>query len=1224
MLPASVLVLLAVWQVVSRDVEGAVRAELESRLDFQARHGAKMIRANIQRVVSAVDALSRNKLVENGLVDTVGRDAYLPQLFQSMRLPGAERAMVTLTDYRGRRIAGNRGTTNYATAPWIKSVLAGERVVRFTRRRLLVAQPVRLLGLTEGAVVVEYDAESLSALMTVDMHIDAMGVVDEDGQLLVSSTWKHGESSQSHRDGSEPNPYDTGFRPDIGDGSSGARGLSLLLDRGLVRASKTGITDTGEWLLVSAPIPDMPGLRLVVAQQKAEAFASLARIHRFMLAAVVFSLLAVAAGVIGAVYFTTKPIHRFIDALHHIRDTNILEYRMVPFGATEFHNLAAAFNEMLAKIEKTSISEDELIKEARKRKKVIEELNRFKRILDDMRDMVFIFDPASLKFLYCNEGVTATTGYELHELQGMTVNQIRADFTMEEMKAILAPLISGEKNVLSFEADFRAKDGTNIPIETTMQLVRHGDQTALVSIVRDVTLRKEAESLIFDREEALKMRVVELEDSRERLEAQASELAALSEQVAMERDKAESATRAKSEFLATLSHEIRTPMNGIIGMTELLLETELDRRQRHHASTVLTSADTLLNLINDILDFSKIESGKLDLDPAPFDLNATAEDVLELLSSKSRENGLDLIMRYAPGTPRIIVGDAGRIRQMLLNLVGNAIKFTNKGFVQVTIEQISSEALPAENISMKVSIMDTGIGVPEEKREVIFRKFEQADSSTTREYGGTGLGLAITRQLAEIMDGEIGVEGNRHGGSTFWFTMTLEKAAEGTVVDSSPEILAGLKALIVDDNSANLDVLDEQLSMAGVDCVMSNSGGAALALLQNAGSAEFPFDFIVLDYLMPRMDGAQVAARIRSIPGAECVPIIVLTSASEGRSSQKFTDAGISAYLPKPVRKKKLLATAAGVVEAHRQGREIDPLAGYGDGASANEREGLATGERPFSGVKILLAEDNRVNREFASEMLGNLGCETTIAENGEVAVELANTQPFDLIFMDCQMPIMDGFEASEILTRMKQDGEISDIPIVALTANAMKGDRERCLAAGMNDYMCKPVRKKDLRAAIEKWVGKANSEGPTPLSSEVEKSSGETEKVTVEGSNAPDGEFVDLEALEEARSAMEDKFATMLEYYLEDSESYLSAISAALPDGNAEVIATNAHALKSSSRQLGAVAVSDIAREIEEKARGMLDGDGDTNDIASLFERLRDAFDMVEPKFRSLIEEAA
>ena len=538
----------------------------------------------------------------------------------------------------------------------------------------------------------------------------------------------------------------------------------------------------------------------------------------------------------------------------------------------------------------------------------------------------------------------------------------------------------------------------------------------------------------------------------------------LARKLAEERSVAVEANRAKSDFLANMSHEIRTPMNGILGTTELILDSNLNPTQQQYAETISRSSEILLALINDILDFSKTEAGELTLDNAPFDLLGVVEDVAELLTPKALEKMIDLTVRFVPGTPRFVIGDSVRVRQILCNLIGNAIKFTEKGYVLVTVEKISDSVAIENDLTFRLSIKDTGIGIPKDKLDHVFERFAQADSSTTRRFGGTGLGLAISKKLVELMDGSVAVESVAGEGSTFSFTINLQRDTSLRDAEPNRAILDGVRLLVVDDLEINRSILCEQLTAVGVECSSANGSRQALDLMRKARQRGAPFEFVILDYHMPEEDGARLAERIGG--DADLADTIQIMLSSANPEFAPDNKARISAFLTKPARLLQLLDTLTSLKMARDQGLPLEQTRQFASGSSAPER--LA--EETLSGLRVLLVEDNRINRQLAETNLKNLNCDVTTAEHGQEAVVLVQEKTFDIILMDCQMPVMDGFEATRIITTMIADNQIPETPIVALTANAMQGDRERCLDVGMNDYATKPIRKKALIDLLTRW----------------------------------------------------------------------------------------------------------------------------------------------------------
>ncbi|MBC8119300.1 MAG: response regulator, partial [Burkholderiaceae bacterium] len=511
---------------------------------------------------------------------------------------------------------------------------------------------------------------------------------------------------------------------------------------------------------------------------------------------------------------------------------------------------------------------------------------------------------------------------------------------------------------------------------------------------------------------------------------------------------AESASRAKSQFLANMSHEIRTPMNGVLGMTELLLGTALTDKQRRFADAVYRSGETLLEIINDILDFSKIEAGKLELESVDFNLRTVVEDVFEMLAPRAHQKRIELASHIGAEVPTIARGDPTRIRQVLTNLVGNGLKFTESGEVVVAV----SAVLEQGGHRVRFEVRDTGIGMRPEALQKLFTVFMQADQSMSRRYGGTGLGLAISKQLVELMGGSIGVESHFGEGSVFRFDVPLEAGATALV---APQVdvrqLRGRRVILVEDNPTNRSILEMQLKAVEMDVATADHGATALELLRAAARAGTPFDIAVIDMKMPIMDGLTMAATLRGDPQLASVKMVMLTSLASGNEAQLAFENGVDQYLTKPVRQHDLLEALA---KSLSRGEPV-----------AKRTVTVA----PVHRASVLVAEDNLVNQEVVRAMLRDLGCEIRLADNGREALNALRLHAFDIVFMDCQMPEMDGFEA---VRRFRSGAAVEfesalDIPIVALTANALAGDQERCLAAGFDEYLAKPFKQQQIEALL-------------------------------------------------------------------------------------------------------------------------------------------------------------
>ncbi len=776
-----------------------------------------------------------------------------------------------------------------------------------------------------------------------------------------------------------------------------------------------------------------------------------------------------------------------------------------------------------------------------------EEKERAEQLFRMVPSAVFTVD-RECRITSLNRQAVALLGYSPEELLGRSCTA----FTMDACRSPCALFDEEvEKPAYGVECTVRAKDGRILTVLKNLDVLRNaeGEVVGGVESFTDITSRKKME-----------------------------------EELRVARRAAEEAARAKSEFLANMSHEIRTPMNAVIGMTGLLLRTDLDEEQREFAETIRRSGDQLLALINDILDFSKIESGKLELEEQPFDLRTAVEDALDLVVPQAQGRGIELAVDFRPGTPERIVGDVTRLRQILLNLLSNAVKFTEEGEVVVTVQ-----ARPDGDgrQRLRLSVRDTGIGIPRDRLDRLFESFSQADASTTRLFGGTGLGLAISRRLAEKMAGSLEVESEEGKGTTFHLEIPV-RTAPGPIrsfLGEEPR-LAGRRLLVVDDNATNRRILRLQAESWGMEARDFATGAEALAALRDGER----FDLAVLDLQMPGMDGKALAREIRREPGARGMPLVLLTSLpyakEEGKPAGPDPDL-FDATLMKPVKPSRLFDLIIDLLLEPRRG----PTADRGEAAEA------APGR---SDLRILLAEDNVVNQKVALRILEKLGHSADLAGNGLEAVAALHRQPYDIVLMDVQMPELDGLAATR---RIRADLPPDRQPwIIAMTANALEGDREKCLTAGMDDYVSKPVRVVALQKALEKGAAAVGSRGKRRARR------GEAEDAVPDP--APDAPpAVDTAFLDDLREGEEPGeepgiVEELVQIFLEDTPLQIDGMRRAASAGDAEGLHRAAHTLKGSSASIGAGPLSALCQEVD-----LLAKKGTTEGVEPLLEKIEAEF---------------
>jgi PAS domain S-box-containing protein len=798
----------------------------------------------------------------------------------------------------------------------------------------------------------------------------------------------------------------------------------------------------------------------------------------------------------------------------------------------------------------------------RQAKHLAEESQKRTRLIVDTAYDAYVAMNADGNIIDWNRQAELTFGWPREQALDRPLHEliIPPAFRAAHVAGVRHFLNTGEGPLLNRRIEVPAlrRDGSQFPAEITISPIRYGSEWFFSAFLHDITKRKQAEA--------------ELRQAR---------------------DAAEAASRAKSEFLANMSHEIRTPMNAILGMTELVLDTPLNPEQRDYLETVKKSTDALLAVINDILDFSKIEAGKLELDYAPFDLRDSLGDMLNTLALRAHQKGLELACHIAPEIPETVIGDSMRLRQILINLVGNAIKFTERGEVVVDVQvenaqragsvsdgQHSVAYASCSLCTLHFQVLDTGIGIPPDKQAMIFEAFAQADGSTTRRYGGTGLGLAISSRLVERMGGRIWVESMQGKGSIFHFTArfgqhdaVLERPGR-----QEPGRLRGLSVLVVDDNATNRFILSETLSNWQMRPTTVENAAAALAALESAHRAGEPFTLVLLDAHMPEVDGFMLAERIREHPDLTGATVMMLSSACQSLDKNRCKELGLAAYLIKPVKQADLyraILVALGTPETKPKAPQTPPS------------------PRMVRPLRVLLAEDNLVNQKLAVRLLEKQGHAIVVATNGREAVEAVGRQHFDLVLMDVQMPEMDGFEATAAIRRRERSTG-RHVPILAMTAYAMKGDRERCLAAGMDGYISKPIQPREMWETIERFIDREGTDA--------------------KGGNLAPENVLDREEIQQRVGGDMKLLRELVDVFFEDCPRMWQNIHDALAGGDAAKLSRAAHTLKGAVGVFGAQTAYETAERLERLA-----GLGNLSRAVEVVAELETELERLKPILREL-----
>ena len=1046
---------------------------------------------NLQRHIQSIDQqvanVASNDLVINGLIDLQEREKYIPMFFRSLSLAGIPDSKLALTDFSGGEITNTGIVFNIAN--WQELVLQkGQSLSQLTPDGLYTAVPVLYADYPEGAILSFVSLKQLYQGLNINLNNELLLYVHQSGKVLFSSS---PDSVQ------------------IGGQFSGL--------------------DTTEWYQYQMQYPG--GNQIISAEPASEVYAQVRLFILVLFAAAMASFIATLAGISITGRLASSVFERFLNSIKGVKSSGSwqsllpqtdepkevsllrVEFNQLlgdlaksSLSVSRFNNIInslvellvvfdnqgkvllknASFSDFISQIEadpanplptilpanlpltRLANSDDNSEFEAEYRvvvggasklvvmhwsqspylsengdvegfvlvgtditqtQQMEQSLHLMSRAMDKADTSIVISDARQhdMPIVYMNQAFTRLTGYSERQVLGKNCRFLQGEETQPASIQNIKNAIKNEQALTETLLNYK-QDGTPFYNELTLTPIHdnQGRLTHYLGIQIDASSRIRAENYLINA-----------------------------------KNKAEESARLKSEFLASMSHEIRTPINGVMGMLSLLQQGQLSAEQSHYVDLAKFSADSLLGLINDILDFSKIEAGKMELEILEFDLRSQLGDFAESMALKAQDKGVELILDVTELNYNMVAGDPGRIRQILHNLVGNAIKFTEQGevLIKVSIHEQADGVL-----QLFGSIKDTGIGIAADKLATLFDSFTQEDTSTTRKYGGTGLGLAIARQLCELMKGQITVESQVGVGSHFMFELQLNKS-EKQSLDMPRVSLAGKRVLIVDDNLTNRQMLVKQLGLWQAEVEQAKGAPTAIKMIR---AAEVPFDIAILDMRMQGMDGENLGRAIRSDSGIQQPKLVMMTSIAERGDAQRFADAGFDAYFAKPVTTRDL----------------FDALTVLADGGEAMDlasplvtRHHLRALNRPIEvkSSRILLVEDNHINQVVAVEMMKKLGYQADVAANGVEALAILNNTPndsaYELIVMDCQMPEMDGYDATRAIRQGKGQAIHANVTVIAMTANAMKGDREKCLQAGMNDYLAKPINENELQDKLSHWL---------------------------------------------------------------------------------------------------------------------------------------------------------